>query len=263
MAKRGGPLDVTCPVAKRVVVDGVRRGGGAENRTVAQELLRGVLAGLLVHKTNPDFPLKCMQAVRSEIVPILDGPYNTTDTLLLRAETGHGRNLGIVLLLAAAAVGRGGLAALQAERAQFDESRTSRTRNWVGWAKRVRQTSPLLAGLSAGRWSTVRAAIFQATDVVSEPGDAGPGDTESAEHESAPTDHESAEHESRADPSDDVVRCFQDHEDAVSIATLTDDYLTCDCCGVAWTKCRLEFYRCMSCSIELCAECEGRRVNFQ
>jgi hypothetical protein len=116
----------------------------------------------------------------------------------------------------------------------------------------------------------VRAAIFQERDVSSEHGDAGPGDTESAEHESAthgsaehgPTDHESAEQESRADPSDDVVRCFQDHEDAVSIATLTDDYLTCDCCGVAWTKCNLQFYRCMSCSIELCAECEGRRVNF-
>ena len=172
---------------------------------------------------------------------------------------------------AAASVGRGGLAALQAERAQFDQSRTSRTRNWVGWAKRVRRTSPLLAGISAGRWSSVRAAIFQERDVSSEHGDAGPGDTESAEHESAthgsaehgPTDHESAEQESRADPSDDIVRCFQDHEDAVSIATLTDDdYLTCDCCGVAWTKCNLQFYRCMSCSIELCAECEGRRVNF-
>ena len=235
MAKRG-LLDVTCPAAKRVVVDGVRDGSSrtAENRTVAQELLRGVLAGLLVHKTAADFPLKCVATVLSEVAPLLDGPYNSNDTLLLRAETGPGRNLGLVLLLAAAAVGVGGLAALKAERAEFDDSRTARTRNWIGWAKRVRRTSPILAGLSAARWSSVRATLFQVTDDVSEP-----------------------------DPSDDVVRCFQDHEDAVSIATLDDDYLTCDCCDIAWTKCRLQFYRCQKCSMELCAECEERRVNFK
>ena len=159
--------------------------------------------------------------------------YNSNDTLLLRAETGPGRNLGLVLLLAAAAVGVGGLAALKAERAEFDDSRTARTRNWIGWAKRVRRTSPILAGLSAARWSSVRATLFQVTDDVSEP-----------------------------DPSDDVIRCFQDH-DAVSIATLEDDYLTCDCCDIAWTKCRLQFYRCQKCSMELCAECEERRVNFK
>ena len=262
---------MACPAAKRVVDDGVRGGSSrtAENRTVAQELLRGVLAGLLVHKTAADFPLKCVATVLSEVAPLLDGPYNSNDTLLLRAETGPGRNLGLVLLLAAAAVGVGGLAALKAERAAFDDSRTTRTRNWIGWAKRVRRTSPLLAGLSAGRWSAVRAAIFQVTDVVSEPGDTEPGDTEPGDTESAahgspePTDTK-AEHESRADPSDDVVRCFQDHGDAVSIATLLDDdYLTCDCCDIAWTKCRLQFYRCQKCSMELCAECEERRVNFK
>ncbi len=43
----------------------------------------------------------------------------------------------------------------------------------------------------------------------------------------------------------------------------TDDYLTCDCCDIAWTKCRLQFYRCQKCSMELCAECEERRVNFK
>jgi hypothetical protein len=189
---------------------------------------------LLVHKTAADFPLKCVATVLREVAPLLDGPYNSNDTLLLRAETGPGRNLGLVLLLAAAAVASGGLAALKAERAEFDDSRTTPTRNWIGWAKRVRRTSPLLVGLSAARWSSVRATIFQATDDVSEP-----------------------------DPSDDVVRCFQDHEDAVSIATLDDDYLTCDCCDIAWTKCRLQFYRCQKCSMELCAECEERRVNFK
>jgi hypothetical protein len=235
MAKRGLE-NVACPAAKRVVVDGVRDGSSrtAENRTAAQELLRGVLAGLLVHKTAADFPLKCVATVLREVAPLLDGPYNSNDTLLLRAETGPGRNLGLVLLLAAAAVASGGLAALKAERAEFDDSRTTPTRNWIGWAKRVRRTSPLLVGLSAARWSSVRATIFQATDDVSEP-----------------------------DPSDDVVRCFQDHEDAVSIATLDDDYLTCDCCDIAWTKCRLQFYRCQKCSMELCAECEERRVNFK
>ena len=267
MAKRG-LLDVACPAAKRVVVDGV--GGGssltAENRTVAQELLRGVLAGLLVHKTTADFPLKCVATVLSEVAPLLDGPYNSNDTLLLRAETGAGRNLGLVLLLAAATVAGGGLDALKAERAKFDDSRTARTRNWIGWAKRVRRTSPLLAGRSAARWSTMRAAILQATDGVSERGDAETDEYEPAEHGSA--EHGSAEHEpcddeSRADPSDDVVRCFQDHGDAVSIATLDDDYLTCDCCDIAWTKCSLVFYRCHKCSIELCAECEERRVNYK
>ena len=74
MSKRGqGFLDVACPAAKRVVVDGV--GGGcsrtAENRTVAQDLLRGVLAGLLVHKTAADFPLQCLATVLREVAPLL------------------------------------------------------------------------------------------------------------------------------------------------------------------------------------------------
>ena len=260
---------MTCPAAKRVVVDGVRDGSSrtAENRTAAQELLRGVLAGLLVHKTAADFPLKCVTTVLSEVAPLLDGPYNSNDTLLLRAETGPGRNLGLVLLLAAAAVGVGGLAALKAERAAFDDSRTVRTRNWIGWAKRVRRTSPLLAGRSAARWSTMRAAILQATDGVSERGDAETDEYEPAEHVSAEhvwsAEHEPCDDESRADPSDDVVRCFQNHDDAISIATLDDDYLTCDCCGVAWTKCSLVFYRCQKCTMELCAECEERRVNYK
>ena len=262
MSKRGqGFLDVACPAAKRVVVDGVRDG-----RSCAQELLRGVLAGLLVHKTAADFPLKCVATVLSEVAPLLDGPYNSNDTLLLRAETGAGRNLGLVLLLAAATVAGGGLAALKAERAKFDDSRTARTRNWIGWAKRVRRTSPLLAGLSAARWSAVRATLFR----VNEPDEHEPDEHEADEYEPAEqpaehvsAEHESAEHESRADPSDDVVRCFQDHGDAVSIATLDDDYLTCDCCDIAWTKCRLQFYRCQKCSMELCAECEERRVNFK
>jgi len=254
MAKRV-LLDVAWPTAKRVVVDGVGDGSSRapESRAVAQELLRGVLAGLLVHKTEADFPLKCVATALREVAPLLDGPYNSNDTLLLRAETGSGRNLGLVLLLAAAALDSGGLAALKAERAAFDDSRTARTRNWLGWAKRVRRTSPLLAGLSAARWSTVRAVLFQATK---------PGDDGSAEHGSAEPESV-VEHESRADPSDDVIKCFQDHEDAVSIATLDDDYLTCDCCGIAWLKCRLRFYRCQKCSMELCAECEERRVNFK
>ena len=236
MAKRGLE-NVACPAAKRVVDDGVRGGSSrtAENRMVAQELLRGVLAGLLVHKTAADFPLKCVATVLREVAPLLDGPYNSNDTLMLRAETGPGRNLTYVLLLAAAAVASGGLAALKAERAEFDDSRTTPTRNWIGWAKRVRRTSPLLAGLSAARWSCIRASLFQVADDVSEP-----------------------------DPSDDVVRCFQDHDDAVTIATLDDDYLTtCDCCDIARTKCRLHFYRCHKCSMELCAECEQRRANFK
>ncbi len=194
---------------------------------------------------------------------MLDGPYNSNDTLMLRAETGPGRNLIYVLLLAAAAVASGGLAALKDERAEFDDSRTTRTRNWIGWAKRVRRTSPLLEILSAARWSTVRAAIFQAS--VSDPGDAETDERKRDEYE--PSDHGSAEHEpgdgeSRADSSDNVVRCFQNHDDAISIATLDDDYLTCDCCGVAWTKCSLVFYRCQKFSMGLCAECEERRVNY-
>ncbi len=53
------------------------------------------------------------------------------------------------------------LAALNAERAAFDDSRTTRNRNWIGWTKRVRKTNPLLADLSVGRWSSARAALFQ------------------------------------------------------------------------------------------------------
>ncbi len=80
----------------------------------------------------------------------------------------------------------------------------------------------------------MRAAIFQATDGVSEPGDDESAEHESAEHESAARGsaehgHESAEHKSRANPSDNIIHCFQNHEDAVSIATLDDDDITLNC----------------------------------
>jgi hypothetical protein len=123
------------------------------------------------------------------------------------------------------------------------------------------QHSPLSDGVrvstSLPRTGRRRACQHRSGDV--EPDEHGSCGVESAEHESAEhesaahgsakhgsTEHESAEHESHADPSDDVVHCFKDHGDAVRFATLDDDYLTCDCCDIAWTKCRLEFYRCMS-----------------
>jgi hypothetical protein len=67
-----------------------RRGGEQDG---AQELLRGVLAGLLVHKTAADFPLKCVLA---RWRPCWTGP--TTRTT--RSCYGQGRrNLGLILLL--------------------------------------------------------------------------------------------------------------------------------------------------------------------
>jgi hypothetical protein len=80
----------------------------------------------------------------------------------------------------------------------------------------------------------VRSAIFEAS--VSDPGDAETDERKRAEYE--PSEHGSAENEpgygeSRVDPSDNVVHCFQNHDDAISIATLDDEYLTCDCCNIA------------------------------
>ena len=106
----------------------------------------------------------------------------------------------------------------------------------------------------------MRAAIFQAS--VSDPGDAETDERKRDEYHGS-AEHEPGDGESRVDPSDNVVRCFQTHDDAISIATLDDDFLTCDCCDIAWTKCSLVFYRCQKCSMELCAECEERRVNYQ
>ena len=60
---------------------------------------------------------------------------------MIRAETGPGRNL-IMVLLIAAACGRGGLAALQAERSDFDKSRANPTRNWISWVKKVKASKP-------------------------------------------------------------------------------------------------------------------------
>jgi hypothetical protein len=235
-----GPDVCPPPLAKRVQGEHAVGVGGpapAESKTVAQQLLRAVLDSLLVSKTAEDFPLRCWATVRRDVAPLLDGPYNTRDTLLLRAETAHGRSLGAVLLLAAAAASSCGLAHLTAERAAYDALRASKTRNWIGWAKKARRTSALLAATSLANWSTLRSIIL----FPAEPAEP-------------------------CDPSRELVECFQDHEDAVSIATLDDDYLTyltCDCCRVAFLKCSLRFYRCERCAFHLCAECEERRVNFK
>lgn len=191
------------------------------------ECLKGVLTKLLVWKTEKDFPLKCAVAVIDEVRPILDGVENKRDTLMLRAETGSGKNLAAVLLLAAAVMNHG-MHALLMERAAFDETRTARTRNWIGWVKRVRRTSPLFSCFSVNHWSSIRSII-----IVGAP-----------------------------DISETVVSCFKDHNDVMSISTLDDDDLSCDCCGVSWIKCRYQFYRCKDCDIDVCANCEDRRINF-
>jgi hypothetical protein len=205
---------------------------GAGNKGDAEELLKGTLARLLVWKGEADFPLKCLSAVREEIVPLLDGPYNTRDTLLLRAETGAGRNLAMVLLLGAAVV-TSGFSALIADRTVFDDSRVASTRSWIAWARQARKTSIFLTNLSTARWSSIKQAFEeQPEDPI-------------AELDAA------------------IVECFQNHPDAISIATLEDEDITCECCDIAYVRCRLAFYNCPACDIDLCAQCEERRVNFK
>ncbi len=58
----------------------------------------------------------------------MDGPYDSNDTLMLRAETGPGRNLTHVLLLAAAAVASGRRLADDAD-SQLDRLVEARAQN--------------------------------------------------------------------------------------------------------------------------------------
>lgn len=233
-------IDEDDSAVKRVDVKGAQVRVQAEDKGEAQTLLRSVLAALKPLSSTATFPAKCLQIARSEIATILDAPLNARKTLMLRAETADGRTLGLVLLLAAACASDG-LAALQTDRAAFDDERTRPTRSWLSWAKRVRRSSSLLSKHSLVNWTTIRAALFNEDEVQT-----------IVEHDDVQTTTGSV-----------VFECFQEHDDAVSIHTLGDDDLVCDCCGVAWTNCDRQFYRCQECSLELCACCEERRINFK
>ncbi len=225
---------------KRVHVEGAQVRVQAEHKGDAQTQLRSVLAALKPLSSTATFPAKCLQIARTEIASILDAPLNARKTLMLRAETADGRTLGLVLLIAAA-YATDGLSALQDDRASYDDSRTRPTRSWLSWAKRVRRSSCLLTKHRVTSWSSIRPALFQDKD-----------DVQHIEDDEMETTTTSV-----------VFECWQEHGDAVSIHTLSDADLTCDCCGVAWTKCDRQFYRCQECGLELCGCCEGRRINFK
>ena len=142
----------------------------AESRAEAQAALRVVVSKLRPHSAASDFPRRCLDVARSEVAPILDSAVNSRDTLLIRAEVGDGRTLGLILLLAAACA-QDGLAALISERAEFDSTRAVRTRNWLSYTRRVRKQSPSLRKFSVARWSSIRRMIAepeQGTDPVTE-----------------------------------------------------------------------------------------------
>jgi hypothetical protein len=240
-------------VVKRVDVSGAQV-RGAQVRTTkgeAQTLLRSILAALKPLSGTAAFPFTCLEIARSQIAPILDSPFNTRGTMLIRAETGDGRTLGLVLLLAAACA-TDGLSAIQAERQEFDFGRTRKTRTWLSWAKRVRRHSHLLTKHRLTSWSGIRHALFQDDK-----------DTEVQPIEEDEDERSSSEMQTQTGSV--VFECFQDHGDAVSIHTLAldNDDLVCHCCGIAWTDCDRRFYDCPNCRLYLCACCEERRINFK
>ena len=224
---------------KRVDVKGAQVRVHATTKGEAQTLLRAVLAALKSLSMTATFPYRCLEIARSEIATILDSPSNVRRTMLMRAETADGRTLSLVLLLAASCA-TDGLSALQDERAEFDDSRTRKTRSWLSWAKRVRRSSGLLTKHSLASWSSIRPALFQDKD-----------DVQPIEDDEMETTTGSV-----------VFECWQEHGDAVSIHTLADDDF-CDGCTIAATMCDRQFYRCKECGLELCAICEDRRINFK
>jgi hypothetical protein len=224
---------------KRVHVEGAQVRVHATTKGEAQTLLRAVLVALKPLSTTAAFPYRCLEIARSEIAEILDSPFNARRTLLLRAETADGRTLGLVLLLAAACASDG-LSAIQADRASFDDSRTRPTQSWLSWGKRVRRSSCLLTKHRVTSWSSIRPALFNKDGV------------------------QTLEHDDMESTTGSIVfDCWQEHGDADSIHTLSDADLACDCCGVAWTNCDQQFYRCQECGLEMCGCCESRRINFK
>jgi hypothetical protein len=271
-------LDVAFPAAKRLVSAPALAVAAADGlvlpvplpdtRQGAQHFIRETVAALLLHKTEPDFPVQCVSTVLRDLLPVLDSPVNRHDRLLIRAETGAGRNLVNVLVIAMAC-GRDGLAVLQAERSEFDKERANPTRNWISWVKLSKTTSPVFTNLSAARWSTARAAIMYqatATEVVSSEPELGEEDGGSAEQQDDDIQEPCCgSHEMRVELSDDVVECFQNHDDAVDISlALFPDYAqTCDSCAIDSSASPSAFYACAACFRTYCACCEERRIHFK
>jgi hypothetical protein len=199
------------------------------SRGSAQLLLRGALAKLLVYKSEINFPMQCLETVRTEIVPILSNKANARDSLMLRVETGDGRNLSMILLLAAA-VATYGFSVLQADRNAYDSVRTQSTRNWISFCKKGRKTCTSLCGLSTTKWSSIRQA-FQEEDAMTDLDDA-------------------------------IVACFQQHDDAASITDL-DNLGSCAVCDITYENAQCDFFECAQCDLLFCVECESRRINWK
>jgi hypothetical protein len=203
------------------------------------QLLRGAVAKLVVDRHEPTFPLHCVRTVRREIAPMLDSDHNIRDSIILRRDTGPGRSLALILMLAAACA-TVGMGTLRAERAQYDLTRLIASRNWLSYTKATKRT--YFSRFTLNRWSSIK-ECFNDDQPVSD----------SDEYD----DSEATELD------ESIIKCFQEH-DVMSISTLDGvDFDLCDGCGASFNTCGQRFYRCEICDLDVCATCEERRVNYQ
>ena len=199
----------------------------------AVDQLRQLVSTLIQQRSDPDFPLLCLEIVQNSIAPILN--QQSKDNFLLAQQEAIGKNLCFVLLLAAVCACEG-LEGVHAERNSFDQSLQLGTRNWISWIRGARN-SEALKDLKTTHWSKLRP--FFDNHPIQQPEDV----TNDIELDN------------------NIVQCFQDHED-MSCAS-TDIFDHCECCHISADNSDVAFYRCHICDLDLCANCEERRINYQ
>lgn len=229
--------------------------------------LEAAVGELLHSKAHEDFPSRCLGAATSDLGRLVTA-HSVKDNIGLAQHDAPGKSLGMVLLLAAAAATYGTEAVSRA-RAQYDAARRHEgrkpSRNWMSWIKNDRRHAECLRSIATAKWSYVQAHLDGDFSVADDT-DAGAADA---------SDSGSAAHSGEDGPPHDampenVLRCFTEHGDALSMSDddmrkLGDDYTEgwrCDLCD-ANESCGRAFYHCNGCRLDYCAMCEQRRENFQ
>lgn len=126
------------------------------HQTQPIDQLKTLVDEIICHKTKEEFPSKCLDVVRTNIVPFLDQAQQ--DTIILQQHSASGKTLSCILILAASCT-LYGVEKLTSARRQFDQKRPRPTRSWISWVRAARKTCDCLKGLRTDRWTSIRPLI--------------------------------------------------------------------------------------------------------
>ena len=213
-----------------------------------QDELERLVNDLWRSKADPDFPVRCYDAITRTIAPLLD---QGSGSFVLPLQEAPGKKLSTVLVVGTACA-QHGLETLTRARKSFDAAKLKEqlqpTKSWVSWVRADRATDPLLRDIKLTKWSSISQHFVNPMESLPD----------------SVFDSDDDELPEWIDLDEEVAKCFTEHtlEETTAQQYAHEDYTTgfdCDdCCLKTFDECA-PMYRCGTCDMDYCKGCVQRR----